>query len=290
MARFMTRIDDGVKLITVPAANRPSVSRMALEEADAVLKTVMEAKGTLTGNALRLFSKLADAERKVYTLLPFNLALWLYELGNSSEESRDLYTRLSRSVRVAMRREQLDGGEDTPGAFSMDSLPITKTMKEYIQNAGRMFRESRNRQFAQLQGLISGLTCAVRGRVVDPGTQVYTAINNAMPEYAQTLGKVPVGGEERLLYSNAYTENDRNWNVMLFQVVEMEVAVLLVNALLHRANAEFARNGGRERTKGFTREELIGRLYKYMRLSKSANAGWCRDFSCLCGVRAVWVS
>jgi hypothetical protein len=292
MTRYMTSLADESCLQVFPREEMPHITKAVLEKTRKRIDELLDGKGTFVRKAITCLDYVGivtdedgdgqeDAHAPRYALMPMNMLLWLYELGNNAQESTTLYQSLAIAVRGAQRCSERSGL-----TMPMDAIPVSARVKTLIRDWEHELADRKNRQFIQLQALIAALVCSVLGRGRPPEYFVSNAVYRAAPSLLADLGQVPWEGKWVHAYATAYTQSDPVWNTMLFQVCELGRAILVCKMLVYRA-AE-ALTAGDTRTRAMPRTQLIARLCQYLKLSITRMPAWTKDYSVLGGQKFFW--
>ena len=256
---------------------------------------ILDGQGTFVNKALAcldtILSNISDdgtAYRPVYTLVPLNLALWLYKLGCNRDKERALYAGLTKSI---AKIQKYKGHEDLKMSFS--DMPLSRSAKDLMGHEWRkLLPKAIDNGYLHLQALITALVCSARGRAYPVEHTIYNALHRSAPWLADCLGHIPVlqtqtGTEYRRIYLNSYTENNPLWRAMLFQVTDAYQAVVVMQNLFLKAQDVLQSNHGIG-TNRISRKEFVIKLCTYLQVSSFHEARRSMAYIAMNGQQRFW--
>lgn len=241
---------------------------------------IMHRRESVVDCTLEALSAMPVVEHgEMFTLVPLNIMLWLYNLGLNDKKSISLFRTLARSVMLAKRMKP---ESSTP--FSVRNCPVSARALNAIYNPEKNFESESFRSFYMLQAIIAALSCGVTKR--NEAILVGAAISNAAPMLATDLGKIPWKFHVKNPYTTAYSPaHNVPWICMLYQVCDYNKAVSACKWMVCKAAEKINKH---KRNREITQEDYIARLLTYMQISMNRDPLACFDAAVAGGVRAFW--
>lgn len=150
-----------------------------------------------------------------YTLMPYNMFLWLYCIGCSPVEKRRFFAALAERCRETE-------------TLKFSKMPVSRRVKDLVRS-GKGFAVAGEQTYSHLQALICMLACAVKGSE-HPGEEFRGAIRQAAPVFTAPLTHCK--GLSAARYSK---EMMSGWNIAVLKCEELKVAGMTLIWLMRRA-------------------------------------------------------
>lgn len=264
----------------------PGLTFNMVKDTDDRIRSVLNRKGKLFDNVIDVLDNMPTKEqdgRRLYMLIPVNMLLWLYELGNKAGESEKLFETISKRTRRLCKSKCKRYEKQR---ITLKDLPVTRRFKEKLALPGTFINAS-SRKFLPLQALISVMCCAVRGQVDDPFDLAHEIISEAAPGTVSTINAPIIDGAPRNTYSAIYSTKSPFWNIALIRTGDAAEMIHLLRALVWRANARMERVDSK-RTTTISRLDFFVKLISYMELSANSDPIMCMDRENMAGSRKLW--
>jgi len=283
--KYLCKLPEGTEdfLVRLPVAHMPDFKKFQedIEQFYENAMKIQQSKLPAAERALRLLDTLhVEGCERVYTLVPLNLLLWLYNLGLSQERSYKFFMGIADGISKARKSRK-----ELPGMKTV-SAPLSKRATELMSSASESFREEKHRNFGMLQAALTMFVCSIAGK------NEYMRLNRLMeavaPDMFLNLGPVPMlkSGKPCHMYANAYTSAKTvPWISMLFQVADLEQAVLTCKILVIRAEKQLEDVA---RIRGMTNTDMIARICTYLHAVQCEIPERCREFAFLGGKYGFW--
>ncbi len=249
-------------------------SEALAEKGDTLLCRLDKILSGMAGSA-----KFADC----FVIVPMNMLLWLFEKGNSLKESERLYSTIaskSRKLYTSRSEKQKDK------KISLDNMPIGRRFRERLADVDA-WKDAKNRNFLQLQALITVLACSVRGHKQSDHLLAHEIISEAAPGTVDTLQPPIIGGEPTHMYSAIYTGSGKVWNILLLKTCPASSVIQLMRGLVWRMQSIMIRPDAK-RSRLMSPAEFYTRLLCWLELSASEDPLECMDNEKLAGSIKLW--
>lgn len=268
-------------LKTPPGVNPDDVKNAWLKYSGALA----EKGDTLFGRLDKILAGMAGSARFAdsFVIVPMNMLLWLFEKGNSLKESERLYSTIARKSR-RLYTSRSEKGKDKK--ISLENMPIGRRFRERLADA-EAWKEAKNRNFLQLQALITVLACSVRGHRQSDNVLAHEILSEAAPGTVETLQPPLIGGEPTHMYSAIYTGSGKVWNILLLKTCPASSVIQLMRGLVWRMQSILIRPDAK-RTRMMSPAEFYTRLLCWLELSASEDPLECMDNEKLAGSIKLW--
>lgn len=224
-----------------------------------------------------------DNGEPLYTLLPFNYILWLYDIGLGKVEEKDFFNKLATQYRKLAKSSARRG----PNMISVNDAPVTPTMLSLLRTP-RAFDQGGKCTFLNLQGIITGLCFLLRGwRSSTEEKQIMGIFDHVTPSLQKFFSPIIVNTNRCKVLSAIYTAQSPACNVYLFRMCRMSEAVSLLFFLLSFAKDALNIRAS-VKTNVFTRQEFFSKILAFMQLSAQAYPLQTMRYKILGGQDIVW--
>lgn len=264
----------------------PGISPEAIKDSWLKYSEAIAEKGdTLFGRLDKILAEMAGSQRFAdsYVIVPMNMLIWMYEKGNGLKESEKLFTTMAnRSRKLYASKSEKNKGQK----INLDNMPIGRRFRKRLTDKDA-WKDAKNRNFLQLQALITVLSCSVRGQKMPDNVLVHEILTEAAPGTVDTLRAPIIAGEAAHIYSAIYTGAGKTWNVLLLKTCPAEAVIQLMRGLIWRMQSVLIRPD-QKRTRLMTPQEFYTRLLCWLDLSMDEDPLGCMDNEKLAGSIKLW--
>ena len=205
-----------------------------------------------------------------HVLLPMNYLLWFHALGSSETERQRMFIALAAHIGRILHLKK------TQKAVPLGEIPITRRIRDIVNNPAVSFHDGRNMDFNTLQAMLTTLCYGVYGRrdVEAAGKHVeswlaHSAVVQASPLIAAGLSPLESGNP--VPYMALVSRRNPVFSTMLFSLARPEKALLMLLALGYRMSP--MRESG---TKVMTKQDMIARALVFIMNSANDSPDACR--------------